>query len=276
MRGSCVPLATPASRARAIRGDLAPRPTGGTLHPYWPLPMRIRIGITTSLNRTDRGTLEQRLDLRYVHAVERAGGLPLVVPMLETEDAAEAFAQLLDGLVVTGGPAVTDRLVGDLPDDIDATEPLRIASDTRLLRLFLDARRPTLGICYGMQLASAIRGGSIYADVERDVPGTATHSRGRGGTAHPTRVHPDTRLRQLVGADTLEVNTRHVQALAEPGAGLVVSASAPDGVIEAIETPDGAFVGVQFHPEAMDPPLDVLFEDLIGRAREAKNAAQSS
>ncbi|HIG75816.1 MAG TPA: gamma-glutamyl-gamma-aminobutyrate hydrolase family protein [Bacteroidetes bacterium] len=235
-----------------------------------------RIGVTTSLNRTDRGELEQRLDLRYVHAVERAGGLPLVVPMLESEAAAEAFAGLLDGLVVTGGPAVLDRLVGELPDDIDETEPLRVQSDTRLMQLFLDARRPTLGICYGMQLASALRGGTIYADVERDVPGTATHSRGRGGSVHPASVHENTRLRSLVGTDTLDVNTRHVQALAEPGDGLIVSASAPDGVIEAIESTDGAFLGVQFHPEAMDPPLDALFEDLVERARAARSAAPTA
>ncbi|OZC04420.1 gamma-glutamyl-gamma-aminobutyrate hydrolase family protein [Rubricoccus marinus] len=235
--------------------------------------MAPRIGITTSLNRTDRGDLEQRLDLRYVHAVERAGGLPLVVPMLDTPEAAEAFAALLDGLVVTGGPAVTDGLVGELPEDIDETEPLRVASDKRLLALFLEARRPALGICYGMQLASALRGGTIYADVERDVEGTAVHSRGRGGSTHPARVHEGTRLWRLTETDTLHINTRHVQALAEPGAGLVVSATAPDGVIEAIETADGSFVGVQFHPEAMDPPLDVLFRDLVERARGAQKTA---
>ena len=234
--------------------------------------MRPRIGITTSLNRTDSGTLEQRLDLRYVEAVERAGGLPMPVPMLGSPEAAAAFAELLDGLVVTGGPAVQDGLVGDLPDDIDATEPLRVASDTRLLALFLEARRPTLGICYGMQLASALRGGTIYADVERDVQGTATHSRGRGARTHAAAVHEGTRLRRLVETDTLEVNTRHVQALAEPGAGLVVSATAPDGVIEAVETTDGAFLGVQFHPEAMEPPLDALFRDLVERAATARNA----
>ena len=229
-----------------------------------------RIGVTTSLNRTDRGTLEQRLDLRYVHAVERAGGLPLLVPMLETDDAAESFAALLDGLVVTGGPAVATGLVGALPEDISETEPLRVASDTRLLTLFLEARRPTLGICYGMQLASALRGGTIYADVERDVEGTHTHSSGRGGTVHPATLNPGTKLRELAGSETLEVNTRHVQAVAEPGAGLVVSAMSPDGVIEALESPDGSFVGVQFHPEAMEPPLDALFEDLVARARAAR------
>ncbi|WP_420457444.1 gamma-glutamyl-gamma-aminobutyrate hydrolase family protein [Rubrivirga sp.] len=227
---------------------------------------RPRIGITTSLNTTDAGAREQRLDLAYVRAVERAGGLPLVVPMLATDEAADAFAALLDGLVVTGGPAVTDGLVGRLPDDIDETDPDRVASDVRILRAFLDAGRPTLGICYGMQLASALRGGTIYADVERQVEGTAVHSRGRGGTEHPVAVVAGSRFRQVVGRDALVVNTRHVQAIAEPGDGLTVAARAPDGTIEAIESEDGSFLGVQFHPEAMEPALDALFGDLVARA----------
>ena len=226
-----------------------------------------RIGITTSLNTTDSGAREQRVDLAYVRAVERAGGLPLIVPMVATEAAAEAHAALLDGLVVTGGPAVLDGLVGELPDDISETDPDRVASDVRVLRAFLDARRPTLGICYGMQLASALRGGTIYADVERQVVGTAVHSRGRGGTTHPVALVGGTHFARVVGRDELEVNTRHVQAIAEPGEGLRVAARAPDGTVEAVETADGAFLGVQFHPEAMEPPLDALFADLVARAR---------
>ena len=186
--------------------------------------------------------------------------------MVASDEAAEAFAALLDGLVVTGGPAVTDGLVGELPDDIDATDPDRVASDVRVLRAFLDARRPTLGVCYGMQLANALRGGTLYADVERQVEGTATHSRPRGGQPHPVEVVEGTRLAALVGP-SITVNTRHVQAIAEPGAGLVVSARAPDGTVEAVETEDGAFVGLQFHPEGMEPPLDAVFEDLVTRAR---------
>lgn len=230
---------------------------------------RPRIGITTSLNRTDRGVLEQRLELAYVDAVERAGGLPLIVPMVASEAAAADVAALLDGLVVTGGPAVVDGLIGELPDDIDETEPRRLDSDRRLLRAFLDAGRPALGICYGMQLGNALRGGTLYADVERQREGVAVHSRPRGGTAHPASVEAGTRLAEIVGRDALVVNTRHVQAIAEPGDGLRVSARAPDGVIEAIESEDGAFIGLQFHPEAMDPPLDAVFSDLVARARLA-------
>ena len=227
--------------------------------------MTPRIGITTSLNASDRGGREQRLDLAYVRAVERAGGLPLIVPMVATDQAADAFAALLDGLVVTGGPAVTRGLVGTLPDDIDETDPDRVASDTRILSAFLAARRPTLGICYGMQLANAIRGGTIYADVERQ-RGAAVHSGTRGGTAHAVAAVPGTRFAEIAGAAPT-VNTRHVQAVETLGDGLVVSARAPDGVIEAAESADGSFVGVQFHPEAMEPPLDALFAHLVARAR---------
>ena len=234
--------------------------------------MRPHIGITTSLNRTDRGDLEQRLDLRYVEAVERAGGLPLPVPMLRDAAAADAFAAMLHGLVVTGGPAVLDRMEGERPADLDETEPLRMASDRRLLQAFLDARRPTLGICYGMQLANALRGGSIWADVEAQVQGSAVHSRGRGGTAHPAELEAGSHLGRIVGEPEIEVNTRHVQAVAEVGEGLVVSARAPDGVIEAIESRDGSFIGVQFHPEAMDPALDAVFSDLVRRARRHAEA----
>ena len=230
--------------------------------------VRPLIGITTSLNRTDTGVLEQRLDLRYVRAVERAGGLPVLAPMLDGDEATDAFARRLDALVVSGGPAVVDGLVGELPDDIDPTEADRVRSDKRLLRAFLDARRPVLGICYGMQLASALRGGTIYADAERDA-GAATHSRGRGGTEHGVDLVEGTALRTIVGRAELTVNSRHVQAIAEPGADLVVSARAPDGTVEGVESTDGSFVGVQFHPEAMEPPLDAVFKDLVARALAA-------
>ena len=229
-------------------------------------PVRPCIGVTTSLNRADSGRMEQRLETLYVDAVERAGGLPLIVPMLTDDGAADAFAALLDGLVVTGGPAVTDGLVGALPDDISETEPRRLASDRRILDAFLRARRPVLGICYGMQLGNALHGGTLYADVQAQIDGAAVHSSGRGASGHPARVTPGTHLERMAGP-ALTVNTRHVQALATVGDGLVVSARAPDGVVEAIERPDGSFVGLQFHPEAMDPPLDAVFSDLVTRAR---------
>jgi putative glutamine amidotransferase len=222
------------------------------------------IGVTTSL-----ADGEQRLDLRYVRAVERAGGLPVPVPILEDAAAAEAFAALLDGLVVIGGPGITRGLVGALPPELAETPPLRAEADARLLGAFLDAGRPALGICYGMQLASAVRGGTIWGDVERQLPGALVHSDKRGAPAHPVRVHHGTHLRRILGTDHLDVPTHHLHAVREPGAGLDVSATAPDGVVEAVETADGQFVGVQFHPERMNGAADALFRDLVERARAA-------
>lgn len=232
--------------------------------------MRPRIGITTSLNDG-----EQRLDRRYVVAVEHAGGLPVVVPMLDDEAATDAFADLLDGLVVTGGPAVTRGLVGELPDEIAETDPVRLASDTRLLGRLRADGRPVLGICYGMQLANALAGGTIYADVERQHGGSATHSEKRGGTDHEVLVEPGSLLQEILGLDRFDVNTRHLQALAEVGGGLRVSARAPDGVVEAVESDDRRFVGVQFHPERMGPAMGPLFRYIVRLAAERRAAARS-
>ena len=237
-----------------------------------PEARRPLIGVTTSLNLDGRDCPEQRLDLAYVRAVEAAGGLPLPVPMLATEAATDAFAGMLDGLVVTGGPAVTRGMVGERPADLAETLPERTASDERLLQRFLDAGRPTLGICYGMQLASALRGGTIWADAERDRPDTTVHGAGRGGPDHTVRLVPGTHTRNVLGADVVHVGTRHVQAVRTLGHGLVVSGVAPDGVVEAIETPGGAFVGVQYHPEALGEPHAALFRDLVDRARAARAA----
>ncbi len=225
--------------------------------------MRPRIGITTSLNDG-----EQRLDRRYVLAVERAGGLPLIVPMLETDAAAAAFAALLGGLVVTGGPAITRGLLGELPPEIEETAEARLASDTRLLSSFLAARRPVLGICYGMQLGNALAGGTLYADVQAQLGGAAVHSQERGATEHSVRVEPGTYLSRLL-PEHVAVNTRHLQAVERPGAGLRVAARAPDGVVEAVESEDGRFVGVQWHPERMDAAMEPLFRDLVERAARA-------
>lgn len=218
---------------------------------------RPRIGITTSYE-DDR----QQVSIHYIRAIETAGGLPLIVPMLDTPDAIAAFAALLDGLVITGGPAITQGLIGDLPPDLTPTDPVRVQSDEAIFRAF--ANRPVLGICYGMQFINAQAGGTIYADVQAQKPGAITHSAGRGATEHRVSFSRDSRLGALLG-ESLKVNTYHVQAVAETGAGIRAVGFGPDGVIEAIESDDGRLVGVQFHPERMADTMRPLFADFVAR-----------
>ena len=176
---------------------------------------------------------------------------------------------LLHGLVVTGGPAIMDGLVGTLPHDISETDQLRVQSDQLILDEFMLMRRPVLGICYGMQLINSVFGGRIYADVEKQVEGSLIHSKSRGATTHPVVIEPNSRLYQIMNASSLETNSRHIQALAKVGDGLSVCARSEDGVIEGIESDDSLLLGVQFHPEQMGQFGLPLFEDLIERARQA-------
>lgn len=223
--------------------------------------MKPRIGITTSYKD---GT--QSISHYYIQAIEAAGGVPIIAPMLESDETARAFAEMLDGLVMTGGPGITRGLVGELPDDLSPVDPVRDSSDERIYRAFAE-KRPMLGICYGMQFINAMRGGTLYADVSKQNNVSLNHSDGRGAEPHFVNILENTALYSVLDTPKIKVNTYHIQALESVGDGLKVSATAPDGIIEGIESNDGRIIGVQFHPERMGDSMKPLFHDFIERCR---------
>lgn len=227
--------------------------------------MRVRIGITTSFEEQ-----EQRLNHAYIHAVEKAGGAPLILPMLESVDVMMEIVSLLDGLVVSGGPAVMDGLIGSLPEDISEPASIRIHSDKHYLAEARSLGIPILGICYGMQLINAMAGGTIYADVEDALDDTFPHTPNRGCERHDIIVEEDSILRSLLPAPRVNVNSRHIQALATVAPTFRVVARSTDGVIEAFENEDGTVLGVQFHPERMDDEMMPVFQHIVACAQRRK------
>jgi putative glutamine amidotransferase len=233
---------------------------------------RPRIGLTLDV---DDRRARYGLEVGYVDAVLAAGGLPILLP--HAKDAAAAYLALIDGLVVPGGAFdVPPELYGEARREVcGPTRPERTAFERDLLEAALAARLPVLGVCGGMQLVNVVRGGTLHQDLPADA-GIAGHEQPppKDVPSHDVAVATGTLLADLVGAGALPVNSTHHQAVRDPGAGVLVSARAPDGVIEAIELPDLPFaLGVQWHPEAVlrhDARHAAIYQGLVRAARDAR------
>jgi putative glutamine amidotransferase len=233
---------------------------------------RPRIGLTVDVEE-GRGVL--LLQRAYADAVADAGGLPVLLPPLANE--AAALLDLCNGLVVTGGAFdVPPELYGEARRPAcGPAKPERTAFELALTRLALARRLPLLGVCGGMQLLAVACGGTLWQDLAADL-GLGGHQQPepKDQPGHPVTVTPGTRLAGLVGAGPLAVNSTHHQAVRDPGRGVVVSAVAPDGVVEALELPANGFaLGVQWHPEAVlrhEPRHAAIYRGLVAAARDAR------
>jgi len=207
--------------------------------------------------------------LAYVDAIEKAGGRAVVIPPAE-EDIEETL-DTLDAIVFSGGADVDPARYGAEPHpETDVPQTRRDAGELALLRAALERDMPTLAICRGFQLLNVARGGDLVQHLPEQV-GNDDHKRVPGVFAvHPVEVKDGSRLGDIVGA-TQEVTSHHHQGLGRVGEGLVESAWAADGTLEAVEDPSQRFVvGVQWHPEASEDAA--LFDALVEEARQYREA----
>jgi gamma-glutamyl-gamma-aminobutyrate hydrolase PuuD len=234
--------------------------------------MRPVIGITSYAQEASWGVWHlpaALVPLAYVDAVERAGGRAVVIPPAE-EDVEETL-DALDAIVFSGGADVDPVHYGAEPHpETDVPQTRRDAGEMALLRAALERDMPTLAICRGFQLLNVARGGDLVQHLPEHV-GHDDHKQFPGEFAvHPVEVKKGSRLEGIVGA-TSDVTSHHHQALGRVGEGLVESAWAADGTLEAVEDPSRRFVvGVQWHPEAGEDAA--LFETLVEQAREYRAA----
>jgi len=192
----------------------------------------------------------------YVESVRRAGGEPRVFNPLE--DQPEQIVGEVQGVLMTGGVDIDPARYGDEPHaTVTAIEPERDAFEFALLLAARETRLPVFGICRGLQVMNVALGGSLIQDIAAEMTGILQHTLPTPpcAVAHEVWVSKGSRLwtlmqEKMADADTCSVNSRHHQAIKRLAPGFEVTATAPDGVIEAIECPNATFcLGVQWHPE---------------------------
>ncbi|MDR1414951.1 MAG: membrane dipeptidase [Odoribacteraceae bacterium] len=219
----------------------------------------------------------------YVRSVLLAGGAPLVIPVHADAAALEEIVARLDGLMLTGGDDINPLYNGEEPiPELGEVDDARDRYDLLLTRLAADRQVPIFGICRGMQLINIAFGGKNYQDIPAQLPGKPLkHGQlsTAGHASHTIAVREGSRLFSVLGRDAVSVNSYHHQAVREVAPGFTVSATAPDGVIEAIEaTPCYRVFGVQWHPERMvplqDETMERLFRHFVDEARLFKQAKE--
>ena len=202
----------------------------------------------------------------YSHALDAAGGLPVVIPPFE---GTPQLLDRLDGLVFSGGSDLDAGLYGQPqhPGTLGVI-PHRDASEVELMRAALERDLPLLGICRGMQLLNVVLGGSLHQHLDDFLDGSLHKAAPGTFATHPVSIEPGSRLQAMLG-DELEVHSCHHQAPDRIGEGLRVTARAADGVVEGIEMEGARFaVGVLWHPEEHAELGGPLFRALVDACAE--------
>jgi putative glutamine amidotransferase len=223
----------------------------------------------TEINRF--GILANNISVTYTEAVERAGGLAMILPFTQKQELIPLLIEKADGFLFTGGMDVDPAFYGEKGiSTLGPADPELDRFQMAVLHEVMACRKPVLGICRGIQLINVALGGSLFQDIPsqfsapvlKHMQDTLSY-----GVDHPVTIEPGSRLFELFGP-TIMVNSRHHQSINAPGKDLIVTARAPDGVIEAVQHQTLPMDLVQWHPELMlrkNDDMLCLFESFIKR-----------
>ena len=257
---------------------------GGSMKGTLDTRARPLIGVTTSEVRRaesveqipqaeEPSRFEMALGLTYLRGLEAVGALPVVMPPLG-EDAVEPLLDRIDGLCLSGGPDLDPRNYGAEPHpELGPVEPDLDCFELAVARRADERGMPILAICRGTQTLNVSRGGALHQHLPELSTEIAHRQKAPADEAsHAIEVDRDSKLANLLGATALEVNSFHHQAIERLGDGLVVTAVAPDGTIEAVEDPTRPFLlGVQWHAETLvhRPFEESLFRGFVEACRRS-------
>ncbi len=204
----------------------------------------------------------------YSEAIIKAGGIPLLLPLVKDEDNIEFLVDKIDGLLFTGGNDIHPHRYGEkMHKKTVCVHPDKDICDFVLLHAGLQKKKPMLAICYGAQLVNVALGGALIQDIPSEYSTAIIHKDSKNNNyTHSVKIKKDSCLYNIMGRDYIETNSAHHQAIKTLGKGLRDVAHTEDGIIEAIERKDYPFLlGVQWHPERLiDNPCHAsLFNALI-------------
>ncbi|MBW6467527.1 MAG: gamma-glutamyl-gamma-aminobutyrate hydrolase family protein, partial [Brevefilum sp.] len=208
-----------------------------------------------------------QLGQAYVTAVQRAGGIPLVIPVSSEGSALASLLSRLDGVLLSGGGDIDPLLFNGAPHPkVYGISPERDAMEIALVRMALAVDKPLLAICRGIQVLNVALGGGLYTHIQDQVEHSLKHDWfpkfPRDKLAHTVSLTCESQLDQIYEADEIRVNSLHHQGISRVGEGLTATAFAPDGLVEGLEVKGSSFaLGVQWHPECLpdDPGSQRLF-----------------
>lgn len=209
----------------------------------------------------------------YIRALLKVEAIPLIIPVLPSSQMLAQFFNMMDGLLLVGGPDLDPIHYHQAPHQgLRKVTPPRDHVELQISRWALETDLPIMAICRGIQVLNVAAGGTLWQDIASQQPHAAKHDYHpdypEDFLAHSITPLPGSRLGEILGFDTADVNSLHHQAIDQLGQRLRPAAYAPDGILEAVEGVDADWViGVQWHPEWLvesDPRMLALFKAFRG------------
>ena len=222
------------------------------------------IAITPNVN--DDGITS--VDLAYVQAIQKAGGVPFVLPITEDKENILVLLKKSDGVLLTGGGDVDPKYYGEAPHEkTEKPSVLRDEFDFFCFNSAFRLKKPIFAICRGLQLANVALGGTLYQDLPSQFESSLSHKQSEGKFEQSHVVALTEPLRSFIGKEKMAANSFHHQAIKKLADGLEVTARTEDGLIEAVCAKGDRYLrGYQWHPERLcgfDKDNLKLFEEFI-------------
>ncbi|MFQ5456753.1 MAG: gamma-glutamyl-gamma-aminobutyrate hydrolase family protein [Nitrospirota bacterium] len=218
--------------------------------------MKPIIGITPDSKLEENNSPIYFLKKKYVSVIEDMGGIPVIIPFIESKSVILAVLDKIDGLLITGsGPDINPEYYNEKQiADFEIMSKDRIAFEISVIKMTGERGLPILGICGGMQIINVFYGGTLYQDINLQIEGVRLHKGDIPNKipSHPVEIVEGTLLHNICKERRIEVNSSHHQSVKGSGHGLKVSAYSDDGIAEGIESIGSNFIiGVQWHPELL-------------------------